>query len=588
MLVSELAKATDLAAPTGSGLVGYMPAGVSAVPRDVESVLRERASVLNFENSEATAGNWTTAVQTALNAGGAIDLCGGTYLLKKTTNTDFLTCNTAFALTNGTLIFEFDTSFSSNCFVLNCEFKLDGVTIVMRQAVAGTQSVVPSIFKLNGVIPYFSIRNCSISADGVRNGVQNYSNALVLQGAATVASAHIVDNTFYECGYGIVSSNNTAANQGKWVIAGNTFHNMRWDAIELNTPNAIFDSVTISGNIITLDDAAVITANPLRFGIGLAQVRNVTVVNNVIKGQYGDAIHLEDSSNNVSISGNIISGSIAGGINVQTVSTEINTIGCVSITGNVISGNLGVSLADDLTAYAGVNTMTGISFSVTGEYTAASRAVVTGNTVALCGIGIAVPNSVGSLTESNSISSCIVAVKVDDPQYNIYPRIQSNTIYNCRYAITGRRLAVGKNTYEKIGNLFLPIGTVYSLTLTDGFVFIGSDYREITSPTFAVVTPILDLATKIKSNSIVIDISIYVPNTGAVQGHSNYQYSLAYSGAVFTEVRNSAYLYGSTEIPSAGAAFSNLGGKLAVRVAGAASKFRFSVDADGLFFFAQA
>jgi hypothetical protein len=64
---------TDLAAPAGSSLVGYMPAGVGAVATDVQNALRQRVSLFGFmteaQRSDVSAGtallDVTDAVRTA-------------------------------------------------------------------------------------------------------------------------------------------------------------------------------------------------------------------------------------------------------------------------------------------------------------------------------------------------------------------------------------------------------------------------------------------------------------------------------------------------------------------------------------------
>jgi hypothetical protein len=59
---------SDLAASSGSSLVGYLPAGLGAVPTTVQAKLRETVSVLDFGADSTGVADSTTAIQNAINA----------------------------------------------------------------------------------------------------------------------------------------------------------------------------------------------------------------------------------------------------------------------------------------------------------------------------------------------------------------------------------------------------------------------------------------------------------------------------------------------------------------------------------------
>ena len=75
---STIVTSDVLAAPTGSGLVGYMPAG--GVARDVESKLREGVSVKDFGAVGDGVVDDYAAIQAAVNLGGRVYLPSGVYL----------------------------------------------------------------------------------------------------------------------------------------------------------------------------------------------------------------------------------------------------------------------------------------------------------------------------------------------------------------------------------------------------------------------------------------------------------------------------------------------------------------------------
>ena len=108
VLVSEIAKLadvsavrTDLAAPTGSGLVGYMPDGVGSAARTIESKLREEVSVTDQSGTD------TAAFLAAANRGKSpVKIPKGNYSISSMTwpaGIDMQVCKGAVITVNGTL-----------------------------------------------------------------------------------------------------------------------------------------------------------------------------------------------------------------------------------------------------------------------------------------------------------------------------------------------------------------------------------------------------------------------------------------------------------------------------------------------------
>lgn len=87
-------KEADLAASSGSSLVGYLPSGASAEPTDVQSKLRERVSVLDFGADPTGATNSRPAIQAAINyliatgGGGVVHFPRGTYSISSVASLD--------------------------------------------------------------------------------------------------------------------------------------------------------------------------------------------------------------------------------------------------------------------------------------------------------------------------------------------------------------------------------------------------------------------------------------------------------------------------------------------------------------------
>lgn len=89
---TDLTLASDLASKSGSGLVGYQPAGTGTVVTTVQSKLRETVSVFDFmtaaQIADVLAGtasiDVTTSIQAALNAGKRVILPNGIYKITDT------------------------------------------------------------------------------------------------------------------------------------------------------------------------------------------------------------------------------------------------------------------------------------------------------------------------------------------------------------------------------------------------------------------------------------------------------------------------------------------------------------------------
>jgi hypothetical protein len=72
---------TELAASSGSSLVGFLQSGTNAVPTTVQAKLRETVSVLDFGADPTGSVSSTTAIQNALNTGAKVFFPSGTYLM---------------------------------------------------------------------------------------------------------------------------------------------------------------------------------------------------------------------------------------------------------------------------------------------------------------------------------------------------------------------------------------------------------------------------------------------------------------------------------------------------------------------------
>jgi hypothetical protein len=175
--------------PNASGIV-YDPAGTGAVATTVQAKLRESVSVLDFKNAAAIAGDWTTAIQAAIDAAssifippgtypfaGAIQLRGQKYIYGAGTNISNLSATTS----NATLqcIVRHDNIRLENFSLDGNGVALKGIVLGVAGGAVGAASSADLLSKINvggfltvGVeiqyVQYFIAESCYIS--GTLNG----------------------------------------------------------------------------------------------------------------------------------------------------------------------------------------------------------------------------------------------------------------------------------------------------------------------------------------------------------------------------------------------------------------------------------
>lgn len=391
----------NLAAPSGSSLVGHTPAGNGAIPTTVQQQLRNMQGwAINVKDAPYYAKgdgvtDDTVAIQAALNSGAKnVYVPAGVYLVRDVTNT----ANTpAITVPSGVSIFGdghgSEIKLMAHSTVEHHVLHLDGVS-----------NVTISWLKINGnrtaqtgvndewshcVAVYNSlntkITNCFlVSAKG---------DGVCIAGLTTNGSTGVeVSNCYFDDNYRQCIS---GVRGSQFRFIGNDFNN----TVGVNAPGAAIDlepnhasdilrHVTISGNnfrnnyygVIIHDNGPVShvtiagnTFDSQRFLDIRCSGRFVSITGNVFKAigrtASGPAIDVYTASH-VSISGNIIEGNYdaneRGGIRVM------NNVNNITITANTIYKTTG----------AGINLYPGVQSNAGGL----SRAVVTGNVLENCQI----------------------------------------------------------------------------------------------------------------------------------------------------------------------------------------------------------
>lgn len=167
--------------------------------------------------------------------------------------------------------------------------------------VEGTASSVFRVFGEN-------IRFLDNDFKSVTGGVLN--QVLLLY---TCDNVLILGNTFDNTGYGVLQAAGYVSDNVK--IIGNTAIDMIRDFVEGNSASVNTKNWIIGFNNYKGASGYPTAATEKRF-VGLTQIENVTIVNNIIEKTCGDAaIHLEDTLGKTIVTGNVFDNCVQGGSN---------------------------------------------------------------------------------------------------------------------------------------------------------------------------------------------------------------------------------------------------------------------------------
>ena len=354
----------DLVAPSGSSLVGYLPAGTGAVATTVQGKLREVISVLDFGATGDGVTDDTLAVQAALLAGAGqiVFFPAGTYL-----------CTTIIIYSKTAMIGE-----GISATVIKAKSTLAGnAALLWNNIQTGTLNVYYDVgiliqgmtFDGNGLgtrtaelvslgkVQNTTIRDCMVRnigyiglAFGGSNNVRilnckftTTGNPVVTaEGGASVwfgASPDATGTTnvlIDQCSFYALEWAGIYANCNRITISGCSFLNVKEAGIFSGSPNLglIIEGCTING--VT---RKYISASGIETGAS-----NVTIVGNSISNVGSNCISLTDTQN-VTISGNTLSEcrqesvvfTDASGIAVITTVASPNQPRNITITGNTFS-----------------------------------------------------------------------------------------------------------------------------------------------------------------------------------------------------------------------------------------------------------
>jgi hypothetical protein len=328
----------NLAADSGSNLIGFKQNGISAVSRTAQSKLREIVSLEDFGAIGDGVANDTAAIQAALSSGAyrVVSQAGKNFKITSTLN--FPTTPLELNLNNSTILLDDATGLLDHVVVGNGVTQYNGAKI---RNVTFTRNQVATA---GAAIKFNYVGVCEVSNCRIYGNHQIFCGIYILRGMILTIQNNYIDNCVEDGIY--MEGTGTGANRTADIIVrqnrieGGQVALETWDFVEglFCRDNILFNT---SGNAVEINASS--NANGLfsfklqnndfdtcgASGVYLDKVSNVQISDNWFSNIVATALILKEQSDTVIVSDNQFYPSATG--------IEIFGNGA-HVTGNIISG----------------------------------------------------------------------------------------------------------------------------------------------------------------------------------------------------------------------------------------------------------
>lgn len=423
---------TDISG-TGSGqgaaLVGFIQAGTGAVARTAQAKMREFVSVLDFGAVMNGVTNDAAALQLALNTGKSV------------------------LIPNGTCLFNSSVQYTADGQSI---FGLGNDSVLKQGAAAayietnGQDNITLSDLKIDGTGASGGIR--------VRLDSQNtlIENVYFKSGNQRIwlfecDFVRVIGCTFDSTGYGIITESGFASNNVH--IDSNVAYGISSDFVEVNSASVLCSNWTITGNHYRQSASYPTPTTEERF-VGVTEVQNVVIANNIVEKCAGDAaIHCEDLYGETIITGNIFDNCLTSGGNsgyIYLLNSAENTI----VSNNVFQrsdGTLSLAYALDTSSGSYSNNIVFSNNRIVG--------LASGGNLS----GVQIGFQTGAITIDGNCFQNLQDAIVHTGTDNVL--VSSNYIKNCEAGIflTRTSSSSGGNNWVVSGNFFQGTTGTYDL-----------------------------------------------------------------------------------------------------------------------------
>lgn len=479
----------DLAASSGSSLVGFIQAGTGAVPRTVQSKDRERISVLDFgDNTTPGTTDMAAIAQLAVDAAGnntVIEFPGagpykigaagvlvsakhgitfeGNAVIKFSAQTaltiqsmgragiKFVSCTKSGVrgLTfDGNSIVQAAVGFDANtdCFVDNCEvYSCGGIAQIVSAGGTNTQITFNKIHTAVGTAKGMWLGN--LTAAEIETSLHVYGNYVTGSGGTGIVFTSVGGRCFgnyssNNAGSGIIFSGANGYSAKRISCMGNTcnanaYHGVQSDVVYTTDADLTSDMVIV-GNTCDGNTGSGIYA----LNVKSWQINANTVTNNA------NGITSGDRAYNIGISANTIRDTRSAGARTQGVGIQFtcqaNNSSNILMSGNVIDNNVSSNIQVNVnTGY----TLTGLNINGNSVSGAAYGVFITETDVGSVIDGLVTGNvALGAGTADIRVTASDVLVANNN--YNTQNAAVSNTFVDADTtpAISGKNSYLASNT----------------------------------------------------------------------------------------------------------------------------------------------
>jgi hypothetical protein len=336
----------------------------------------------------------------------------------------------------------------------------------------------------------FSVTDCVIDGKVTNSGslVSHTSNCFFHMPNGTQNNLTVQNCVLTRHTWPFLKDNAATSTQKNIRILSNKFITNYTNDCGLNSPNGVMEDVIIDGNTFE-DNRCNITYGPTQaLGIALASVSNVVISNNIIKGQYTDAIHIEEESHYVKIIGNDIK-ILKAASNSKCIEFNANNIG-----GTMVKPQQIIISSNTLSQYgpnrdAGTFGIAFIFNSLSAE--PADDIIVSDNTFHSFDTGIYSVTTIADVIalNDNLIEDCDKGINLRDGELTVY----NNITKSCNIGITANPSAQTNETATIKEHTFIDCTTNISVTDTNIVVinpkFIFPEFNHVPNTTLKTLLP---------------------------------------------------------------------------------------------------
>lgn len=527
----------------------FLQAGTGAVSRTVRAKLRDVVSVKDF----GAVGDGTTddyaafVLAIAAAAGKKLIVPAGTYKILYTPPSAFSPPANIVIEGDGIGVTTLNFTSSSSAFAVLFTMLNDGFTL-SNMSISVTEVATQVYGIVNWSASKLTLERCDFNGGTTATGssLNSYSYLTISPAAATTQTGLVVDScVIHGFNHVFLKSNTDVSAQSRLCIRNNNLYGNYASDISLNSPLGSCSQIEIIGN--TMHDPIGTSVNPYQFGIALASCTDVVISGNTITGAYGagssvltgaGAIHIEENSKNVSVTGN-------------TIGIDATNVTGISILSNNISGTSyspsDISIVGNTIRKTGTSMAAGtVGILIPSEFSpATSNISISENTISDFQYGYAsTANNPSNVTfKNNVIDTCSYGMRGQEHGMTVV----GNTTSNCTVGITATGsgvMVIRDHTFSGCTTNITGAGSRPTMLINPSFIWPAATYSAGTN-TYLV------MSTAASNDRLHGYISSTAWTPAATADTVVNEYEVTWDGTTFTGTSKMSYAPGGVAVTPA-------------------------------------